>query len=157
MILADIVKSRLRMVCLFHIGKSVYCAITVCLVDKDWGSEMDVAVIEVSQDENAYVLPLEISEEELDYFSFDDIMRLAYWIGNFWAGVQYEINNRLEEIRVVEQRGPISPDDDAYKSQERIVLIKRVVAVDKDESLLSMVQLFQGVNINATFSSNTNK
>ena len=39
---------------------------------------MDVAVIEVSQDENAYVLPVEISEDALDYFSFDDIMRLAW-------------------------------------------------------------------------------
>lgn len=115
-----------------YIGKSVYCAITVCLVDKDWGSEMDVAVIEVSQDENAYVLPVEISEEALDYFSFDDIMRLAYWLGNFWVGVQYEINNRPEEIRIVEQRGLISPDDDAYKSQDRIVLIKRIIAADKD-------------------------
>lgn len=115
-----------------YIGRSVYCAITVCLVDKDWGSEMDVAVIEVSQDENAYVLPVEISEEALDYFSFDDIMRLAYWLGNFWVGVQYEINNHPEEIRVVEQRGPISADDDAYKSQDRIVLIKRIIAVDKD-------------------------
>lgn len=114
-----------------YIGKSVCCAITVCLVDKDWGSEMDVAVIEVSQDENAHVLPVEISEEALDYFSFDDIMRLAYWLGNFWVGVQYEINNRPEEIRVVEQRGPISPDDDAYKLQDRIVLIKRIVDVDK--------------------------
>lgn len=116
-----------------YIGKSVYCAITVCLVDKDWGSEMDVAVIEVSQDECAYVLPVEISEEALNYFSFDDIMRLAYWLGNFWVGVQYEINNCPEEIKVVEQRGTILPDDDAYKSQDRIVLIKRIVAVDKDE------------------------
>ena len=83
-----------------YIGKSVYCAITVCLVDKDMGSEMDVAVIEVSQDENAYVLPVEISEDALDYFSFDDIMRLAYWLGNFWVGVQYEINNCPEEIKL---------------------------------------------------------
>ena len=49
-----------------YIGESVYCAITVCFVDKAWGSEMDVAVIEVSQDENAYVLPVEISEEALE-------------------------------------------------------------------------------------------
>ena len=34
--------------------------------------------------------------------------------------------------KIVEQRGTILPDDDAYKSQERIVLIKRIVAVDKD-------------------------
>lgn len=114
-----------------YIGKSVYCAITVCLVDKDWSSEMDVAVLEISQDENAYVLPVEISEEALAYSSFDDIMRLAYWLGNFWVGVQYEINNRPEEIRIVEQRGPISPDDDEYKSHNEIVLIKRIIAVDK--------------------------
>lgn len=117
-----------------YIGKSVYCAITVCLVDKDWGSEMDVAVLEISQDENAYVLPVVISEEALDYFSYDDIMRLAYWLGNFWVGVQYEINNRPEEIRIVEQRGQISPDDDEYKSQEKIVLIKRIISVDKEGS-----------------------
>lgn len=36
---------------------------TVCLLDKDWGSEMDIAVLEINQDENAYVLPVEISEE----------------------------------------------------------------------------------------------
>ena len=37
-----------------YIGKSVCCAITVCLVDKDWGTEIDIAVIEIGQDENAY-------------------------------------------------------------------------------------------------------
>ena len=30
-----------------YIEKSVYCAITVCYVDKDFGSEMETAVIEI--------------------------------------------------------------------------------------------------------------
>ncbi len=93
---------------------------------------MDAAVIEVSQDKNADILSVELLEDALEYFSFDDIMRLAYWLCNFWVGVQYEINNRPEEIRVVGQRGPISPDDKAYKLQDRIVLIKRITSVDKD-------------------------
>lgn len=115
-----------------YIDKSVYCAVTVCLVDKDCGTEMDVAVLEISQDENAYVLPVVVAEEALSYFTYDDMTRLAYWLGNFWVGVQYEVNNCPEDIRVVEQRGPISGNDDKYKSQNRIILIKRVIQLDAD-------------------------
>ena len=116
-----------------YIEKSVYCAITICYVDKDFGSEMETAVIEIGEDENGYILPIAISEEALDYFGFDDIAKLAYWMGNFWTGVQYELNNRPEEIRIVEQRGPITPAQEAELRQEkRPVLIKRIIPVDAD-------------------------
>ena len=115
-----------------YIGKSVYCAITVCFIDKDTGEEMETAVFEIGEDESAYVLPVEISEEALDYYSFDDLAKLAYWLGNFWAGVQYELNNRPEEIRVIEQRGPITPQlEDIIHNEKRVVLVKRVIPVDE--------------------------
>lgn len=40
-----------------YIEKSVYCAITVCYVDKEFGSELETAVFEISEDEHAYVFP----------------------------------------------------------------------------------------------------
>lgn len=82
-----------------YIGKSVYCGITVCFVDNDTGEEMETAVFEISEDEEAYILPVAISEEALDYYTLDDLAKLAYWLGNFWVGAQYELNNRPEEIR----------------------------------------------------------
>jgi len=116
-----------------YIGKSVYCGITVCSVDKDTGEEMETAVFEISEDEGAYVLPVAISEEALDYYTLDDLAKLAYWLGNFWVGVQYELNNRPEEIRIVEQRGPITADQEAeFRLEKRLVLIKRVIPVDED-------------------------
>ncbi len=115
-----------------YIGKSVYCAITVCFVDKDTGEEMETAVFEIGEDESAYILPVEISEEALDYYSFDDLAKLAYWLGNFWAGVQYELNNCPEEICVIEQRGPITPQlEDKIHNEKRVVLVKRVIPVDE--------------------------
>ena len=47
---------------------------------------METAVFEISEDEGAYVLPVVISEEALDYYSFDDLAKIAYWLGNFWVG-----------------------------------------------------------------------
>ena len=115
-----------------YIGKSVYCAITVCFIDKDTGEEMETAVFEIGEDESTYVLPVEIGEEALDYYSFDDLAKLAYWLGNFWAGVQYELNNRPEKIRVIEQRGPITPQlEDIIHNEKRVVLVKRVIPVDE--------------------------
>lgn len=116
-----------------YIEKSVYCAITVCYVDKDFGSEMETAVFEISEDEHAYVLPVKINEEALDYYTLDDLATLAYWLGNFWIGVQYEINNCPEEIRIVEQRGSITAAQEVELRQEkRPVLIKRIIPIDAD-------------------------
>lgn len=116
-----------------YIGKSVYCGVTICFVDKDTGEEMESAVFEIGEDEGAFILPVSISEEALDYYSLDNLAKMAYWLGNFWVGVQYELNNRPEEIRIVEQRGPITADQEAELRQEkRPILIKRVISVDAD-------------------------
>lgn len=116
-----------------YIGKSVYCGVTICFVDKDTGEEMDTAVFEISEDEGAYVLPVAISEETMDYYTLDDLAKLAYWLGNFWVGAQYELNNRPEEIRIVEQRGPITAAQEAdIRQEKRPVLIKRIIPVDAD-------------------------
>lgn len=116
-----------------YIGKSVYCGITICFVDMDTGEEMETAVFEISQDEGAYVLPIAISEETMDYYSFDDLAKLAYWSGNFWVGVQYELNNRPEEIRIIEQRGPITPQlETEIHNEKRVVLVKQVIPVDEE-------------------------
>ena len=116
-----------------YIGQSAYCAITVCFVDKDTGEEMETAVFEISEDETAYVLPVAISEEALDYYSIDDLAKMAYWLGNFWVGVQYELNNRPEEIRVIEQRGPITPQlEEKINREKRVVLVKHVIPVNED-------------------------
>lgn len=116
-----------------YIGKSVYCGITICFVDKDTGEEMETAVFEISQDEEAYVLPIAISEETMDYYSFDDLAKLTYWLANFWVGVQYELNNRPEEIRIIEQRGPITLQlETEIHTEKRVVLVKRVIPVDEE-------------------------
>ena len=116
-----------------YIDRSVYCAITVCYVDKDFGAEMETAVIEIGEDEGAYILPIAISEEALDYYTFDDLAKLAYWLGNFWVGAQYELNNHPEEIRIVELRGSIKATQEANIRQEkRPVLVKRIIPVDVD-------------------------
>lgn len=116
-----------------YIGKSVYCGVTICFVDKDTGEEMETAVFEISEDEGAYVLPAAISEEALDYYTLDDLAKLAYWLGNFWVGAQYELNNRPEEIRIVEQRGPITAAQEAdIRQKKRPVLVKRIIPVDAD-------------------------
>ena len=116
-----------------YIGKSVYCGVTICFVDKDTGEEMDTAVFEISEDEGAYVLPVAISEETMDYYTLDDLAKLAYWLGNFGGGAQYELHNRPEESRIVEQRGPITAAQEAdIRQEKRPVLIKRIIPVDAD-------------------------
>lgn len=116
-----------------YIDKSVYCAITVCYVDKDFGSEMETAVFEISEDEGTYILPVAISKEAIDYYTFDDLAKLAYWLGNLWVGIQYEVNNRPEEIRIVEQRDPITAaQEQELRQEKRVVLIKRIIPVDAD-------------------------
>lgn len=115
----------------YNVGFSVYCAFTICFVDKDFGSEMDTAVVEIGQDEGAYVMPIAINEEALYYYTFDDIMSISYWLGNFWTGTQYEMYNCPEEVRIVEQRGPISGTAENYKEGNHIVLVKKVISVDE--------------------------
>lgn len=115
-----------------YVGKSVYCAFTICLVDKDWGNEMDIAVVEISMDENTYVMPLCISEEAIDYYTYDDIANMAFWLGNFWIGIQHEMINCPEEVRVVEQRGSFSGNSEEYKKENNIVLVKRIIPVDEN-------------------------
>lgn len=116
-----------------YIGKSVYCATTICFVDKDLGEEMETAVFEISEDEAAYVLPVSINEDALNYYTFDDLAKLAYWLGNFWLGIQYELNGRPEEIRIIEQRGSIVPQvEDKSSSRKRIVLVKRIIPVNEN-------------------------
>jgi hypothetical protein len=119
-----------------YIDKAVYCAFTICLVDKDIGMEMETTVIEISQDEEPYIQPVFISEEALDYLNYDDIAKLSYWLGNFWVGIQYEMNNRPEEIRVIEQRGQISGNNGEYKKDDHIVLVRRIVPVDEDGNII---------------------
>lgn len=118
------------------IDKSMYCAFTICYVDKDIGQEMETAVVEIGQDEGSYIQPVLISEEALNYFSYDDIAKLSYWLGNFWIGIQYEMNNRPEEIRIIEQRGPISGNNEEYKKGDHIVLVRRIVSVDEDGNII---------------------
>lgn len=118
-----------------YIGNSVYCGITICFVDKDTGEEMETAVFEIGEDEGAYILPVAINEEVLDYYSLDDLAKIVYWLGNFWVGVQYELYNRPEEIRIVEQRGPIAANqEEKLRQEKRPILIKRVIPVDMDGS-----------------------
>ena len=119
-----------------YIGKAVYCAYTICFVDKDTGVEMETAIIEISQDEEPYIQPIFISEEALDYMSYDDIAKISYWLGNFWVGIQYEMNNWPEEIRVIEQRGSISGKSRELKEDGNIVLVRRIVPVDEDGNII---------------------
>lgn len=119
-----------------YIDKAVYCSFTICLVNKDTGMEMETAVIEISQDEEPYIQPIFISEEVLNYLNYDDIAKLSYWLGNFWVGIQYEMNNRPEEIRVIEQRGPISGNSGEYTKDDHIVLVRRIVPVDEDGNII---------------------
>ena len=113
--------------------KSVYCGIAVCFVDKVFGAEIETAVFEIGEDEGAYILPVAINKEALDYYTFDDLAKLAYYLGNLWVGIQYELNNCPEEIRIVEQRGSIISSQEAdIRQEKRLVWVKRVIPVDTD-------------------------
>lgn len=119
-----------------YINKSVYCALTVCLVDKDIGIEMETAIVEIGQDEGAFILPISINKEALNYFNYDDIAKLSYWLGNFWAGIQYEMNNCPEEIRIIKQRDEISENYEEFKKNNHIVLVKRIIQIDEDGNII---------------------
>lgn len=112
-------------------GYSVYCAITICVVDRDWASELDTAVVEIGLDEEPYIQPVIVNEDALEYVTYDDITRISYWLANFWTGIQYEIRNCPSEIHVVHQRGPISASEDISENKDRIVWIRNVVPVDE--------------------------
>mgnify|MGYP000860833360 CR=1 FL=1 len=115
-----------------YINQVIYCAFTVCLVDKDLGMEIEIAAVEIGEDEEAYIRAVLVNEEALAYFNYDDIAKISYWLGNFWVGIQYKMNNRPEEIRVIEQRGPISGNSEEYKKGDSIVLVKRIFPIDGD-------------------------
>ena len=124
--------------------KAVYCAFTICYVDKDFGQEMETAVVEISEDEGAFIQPIYINEEAMDYYSFDDIATLGYWLGNFWMGVQFEMNNPPEETRVIVRRGPISNNSSDQINENQIVLVKRVIPVDEDGDIIEYGSAYSG-------------
>lgn len=98
--------------------------------------EMETAVVEISKDEETYIQPVCIPEIALHFFTFDDIAMLLYWLGNFLAGVQFEMNTRPEEIRVVKQRESVSDNSEEYRDGKHIVLIKKVISVDEDGNII---------------------
>lgn len=63
-----------------YIGNSVYCGITICFVDNDTGEEMETAVFEISEDEEAYILPVLIG-----VFSFPKASCVAFH-RSIWTG-----------------------------------------------------------------------
>lgn len=117
------------------IEQSVYCALTVCFVDKDSAFEMPVSVVEITGDRECSVRPIIIYEKAVEeyfsYFSYDDIAKLSMWLGNLWCGVQYEYINRPEIIREVQQIGPISGACKDYVERESIILIRKDIHVDE--------------------------
>lgn len=119
----------------FSINDSVYCTLTICFVDKDYAAELDTAILEIGHNESGYIMPVIISEEATEYFSFDIIKSLGEYLANVWFGIQYEMNNRPEEIRIIVQRGSVSPSENNYDSN-RIVLVKRIIPVDKNGNII---------------------
>lgn len=120
-----------------YINNSVYCAFTVGIADDDTGLELEIAVVEIGHDEGPYILPVAINEECLHYYSFDDIMKVSFWLANFWVGIQNKLNNCREEIRIVEQRNPQEVVDiDALKEENRTVLVRKVVYIDEDANII---------------------
>ena len=117
--------------------KSAYCAFTVCIADDDTGVEMDTAVIAISQDESDYIQPIFINVEALDYLNYDDIAKIAYWLGNLWVGVQFEIINCPEEIHIIEKRNAKSAEASHSSKQERQVTIKTIISIDKDGNAIN--------------------
>lgn len=102
----------------------------------NYSIHIEVAVVEISKDEGAYVQPIIINKDVLYYFTFDDIMKLSYWLGKFWFGIQYQMNHRPEEIREVEQRESISGNSENYRSDKRIVLVRKIIPVDSEGNVI---------------------
>lgn len=130
------------------ISKSVYCAFTICIAERDTGMEMDVAIIEIGQDEAPYINPIFINEEVLDYYDYDDMAKISYWLANFWLGIQYEMNNCPEEIRVIEQRESIENDEEDYKKRGNIVLVKKIIPIDEEGNEIKYVSTGMGRQYN---------
>ena len=51
---------------------------------------MEIAVFEISEDDEAYALPIAISEKCLEYYTLDSFAKLSYLLGDFWIGIQYK-------------------------------------------------------------------
>lgn len=117
------------------VEKAVYCALTVCFVDKIIGYEMPVSVMKFTGDNECFVQPVFIDEDAVEeyfsYFTYDDIAKLAMWLGNVWSGVQYEYINRPEIIKKVKQIGSISGDDENYVERDSIILIRKETLIDE--------------------------
>ena len=120
---------------LFYIGNSIYCALTICYVDKDFGCEQPTAILEISQDEGPFISPILINKEASDLFSFDDMQMVGEYIANVWFGIQYELINCPEEIRFIEQRGPVEPSYD-YQEGHGIVYVKKIIPLDENGNLI---------------------
>ena len=72
----------------------------------------------------------------ITFVNYDDIAKLSYWLGNFWAGIQYEMNNCPEEIRIIKQRDEISENYEEFKKNNHIVLVKRIIQIDEDGNII---------------------
>lgn len=116
-----------------YIEKSVYCAFSIGVADEDSGMELEVAVVEIGQDEHPYINPVSINEDVLYYYSLDDIAKISYWLGNLWIGIQFKLNNYPEEIRVI--------DESTFKNFEKsndnskrpnITFIKKVTVLNNN-------------------------
>lgn len=130
-------------------GSSVYCALTVCFVDKDNAYEMPVAVIEISNNQDGVGFkPILISENAVEeyysYFTYDDIAKISAWLRNLWFGIQYEYINRPETIREVQQIGPISGADENYAERNSIILIHNETLVDEYGNLIKPIERKSG-------------
>ena len=115
-----------------HVHNSVYCAFTIGIADEDTGMELDVAVIEIGQDETPYISPIAINDDVLYYYTFDDIAKISYWLANFWIGIQYKLNHYSEEIRIAEQNKWESENSVPNKKKNNIVLVKRIKYIETD-------------------------
>lgn len=118
-----------------YIEKSVYCAFSIGVADEDSGMELDVAVIEIGQDEVPYVTPVSINEDALYYYSLDDIAKIAYWLGNLWIGIQFKLNNYPEEIRVVNEKDfQHTEETNSNRKKQNIVFVKQVTTINSFEN-----------------------
>ena len=118
-------------------ARTFYVAMTVCLTDKDWAFEMPVAVLEIGQN---FFIPICVNERAVDhytgYFTFDDIKNLAIWLRNFWCGVQFEMINRPEEIRIIEQKESFLWNSETYQDKDHIVFVKHVIPIDENGNVI---------------------
>ena len=115
---------------LYHVANSVYCALTICYTDKDFACEQPTAILEIGQDEVPYISPILVNADAAELFTYDDMKAVGEYLANVWFGIQYELINCPEEIRVVAQRDSIEIDGD-YHENNGIVHVKRIIPVDE--------------------------